>query len=133
MKGYGANWTAYAPAGVTIVGAYTPINTVLVDCHLNSDGFYAQYYWANGAQEINYINDCNSNTGYGYGDGVNLTINPGSFFFAWGASCTFAASCSTSSSVGAVLGVQGIRLTAQENTGPSIVATGNNAWYHAGH
>ena len=133
LRGYGANWTAYAPAGVTIVGAYTPINTVLVDCHLNSDGFSAQYYWANGAQEINYINDCNSSTGYGYGDGVNLTINPGSFFFAWGASCTLASSCATSSSVGAVVGVQGIRLTAQENTGPSIVATGNNAWYHAGH
>jgi len=132
LRGYGANWTAYAPAGVTIVGAYTPINTVFVDCDLHHDGFSAQYYWAGGSQAIDYINGCNG-SGYGYGDGVNLSISPGSFFFAWGASCTLAPSCSTSSSVGAVLGVQGIILTAQEDTGPGIIATGNNAWYHAGH
>ena len=134
LNGYGANWTADAPAGVTIVGAYTPLNTVLVDCDLNSDGFTAEYWWEGGAQSINYINDCNPSTGYGYADGVNLTISPGSSFFGWGAGCYLKASCSTSSAVGAVLGVQGIRLTAEEDTGPSIVPNGaNNLWYQAGH
>ena len=134
LNGYGANWTADAPAGITIVGAYTPLNTVLVDCDLNSDGFTAEYWWEGGAQPINYINDCNPSTGYGYGDGVDLVISPGSSFFGWGAGCYLKASCSTSSAVGAVLGVQGIQLTAEESTGPSIVANGgNNLWYQAGH
>lgn len=133
LNGYGANWTADAPAGVAIVGAYTPLNTVLVDCDLNSDGFTAEYWWQGGAQSINYINDCNPSTGYGYGDGVNLVISPGSSFFGWGAGCYLRASCSTSSAVGAVLGVQGIRLTAEEDTGPYLAATGNNLWYQAGH
>ena len=134
LNGYGANWTADAPAGVTIVGAYTPVNTVLVDCDLNADGFTAEYWWEGGAQPINYINDCNPSTGYGYGDGVDLVISPGSSFFGWGAGCYLKASCSTSSAVGAVLGVQGIRLTAEEDTGPSVVPNGaNNLWYQAGH
>ena len=129
LRGYGANWTAYAPSGVTIVGAYTPINTVFVDCKLHADGFYGQYYWAGGAQSINYINGCNS-SGYGYGDGVNLTISPGSFFFAFGASCSLTEFCATTNTSGAVVGVDGIQLTAQENTPPSIAALGsNNVWY----
>ena len=117
LNGYGANWTADAPAGIAIVGAYTPLNTVLVDCDLNSDGFTAEYWWEGGAELINYINDCNPSTGYGYGDGVNLVISPGSSFFGWGAGCYLKSSCSTSSAVGAVLGVQGIRLTAEEAQG----------------
>jgi hypothetical protein len=41
LQGYGANWTAYAPTGFSIVGAYTPVNDVLVDCTLGPDGFTA--------------------------------------------------------------------------------------------
>jgi hypothetical protein len=40
LHAYGANWTATTPSpAIGIVGAYTPINTVFVDCNLNSDGF----------------------------------------------------------------------------------------------
>ena len=131
--GYGANWTAYAPSGITIVGAYTPPNTVLVDCYLHADGFTAEYFWAGGTQSISYINDCNTSGGYGYGDGIYRSISPGSTYFGWGAGCWLKSSCSTSSSVGAVLGVRGVRLTAQENSSPSMVALGsNNLWYQAG-
>ncbi len=133
LHGYGADWSATTPSpAITIVGAYTPVNTVLVDCYLHSDGFTAEYFWAGGNQAIDYINGCNS-YGYGYADGVNLGISPGSRYFGWEAGCWLKSSCSTSSSVGAVLGVQGIRLTAQENSGPSLLALGsNNLWYQAG-
>src|SRR5579862_2185759 len=40
LHGYGVNWTANSPSpAISIVGAYTPINTVFVDCYLHSDGF----------------------------------------------------------------------------------------------
>src|SRR5438270_7849134 len=54
LHGYGANWTAYTPSpALSIVGAYTPINTVFVDCNLHTDGFSAEYLWSSGTQAIN--------------------------------------------------------------------------------
>jgi len=85
LHGYGANWTANTPSpAISIVGAYTPINTVFVDCNLNSDGFTAEYFWNGGTHSINYINDCDSTYGYGYGDGINISFAPSSYF-GWGA------------------------------------------------
>jgi hypothetical protein len=131
LRGYGANWTANSPSpALSIVGAYTPVNTVFVDCYLHTDGFTAQYVWASGTQQIDHVNGCNSE-GYGYGTGINASFAPSSYF-GWGAGCWLASSCSTSSNVGAVLGVQGIRLTVEEDSGPSVVADGsNNLWYQA--
>lgn len=131
LHGYGANWTAYSPSSaLSIVGAYTPLNTVFVDCNLHTDGFTAEYLWSSGTQAINHVNGCNSE-GYGYGTGINASFAPSSYF-GWGAGCWLASSCSTSSGVGAVLGVQGVRLTVEEDSGPSVVADGsNNLWYHA--
>lgn len=133
LHGYGANWTAYSPSpAIAIVGAYTPPNTVFVDCVLHSDGFAADYIWSSGTQAIDYINDCDSTYGYGYGTGINASFAP-SPYFSWSAGCWLKSSCSTSSSVGAVLGVQGIRLTAEENTGPALLAVPNsNLWYATG-
>jgi hypothetical protein len=132
LHGYGANWTASSPSpAISIVGAYTPLNTVFVDCNLHADGFTAEYLWSSGSQAIDHVNGCNS-YGYGYGTGINVSFNPSSYF-GWGAGCWLASSCSTSSSIGAVLGVQGVRLTVEEDSGPSVVADGsNNLWYQAG-
>ncbi|HLY49561.1 MAG TPA: carboxypeptidase-like regulatory domain-containing protein [Solirubrobacteraceae bacterium] len=133
LHGYGANWTANSPStAISIVGAYTPVNTVFVDCYLHSDGFTAEYFWSSGTQNIVHENGCDSN-GVGFGTGINTAFAPSSYF-GWGAGCWLLSSCSTSSNVGAVLGVQGIRLTAQENSPPGIVADGsNNLWYQGGH
>ena len=129
--GYGANWTADAPAGVSIVGAYTPVNDVLVDCNLHSDGFTAEYFWNGGTQSINYVNGCGSD-GIGYADGINNSFAPSSYF-GWGAGCWLQSSCSSPASGGAVLGVHGVRLTVQENTGPSLDAVpASNIWYQSG-
>lgn len=57
LQGYGANWTANSPSpAISIVGAYTPLNTVFVDCNLHADGFTAQYFWNSGTQEIDHVN-----------------------------------------------------------------------------
>ena len=129
--GYGASWTAYAPAGVSIVGAYTPVNDVLVDCNLSSDGFTAEYFWNGGTQPINHINGCGSD-GIGYADGINTSFAPSSYF-GFGAGCWLKSSCSSPASGGAVLGVHGVRLTAQENTGPALDAVpASNLWYAGG-
>ncbi len=132
LHGYGANWTANSPSpAISIVGAYTPVNTVFVDCYLHSDGFTAQYFWNGGTQAIVHENGCDSN-GVGYGTGINISFPPSSYF-GCGAGCWLQSSCFTSSSIDAVLGVQGIQLTAQENTPPTIVSDGsNNVWYQAG-
>ncbi len=131
--GYGANWTAYSPSpAISIVGAYTPVNTVFVDCNLTSDGFTAEYLWSSGTQGIVHENGCNS-SGYGYGTGIDTSFAPSSYF-GWGAGCWLASSCWTSSSAGAVLGVQGVMLTAQENSGPSVSTDGPvNLWYYGGY
>jgi hypothetical protein len=135
LRGYGAYWSANTPSpAITITGAYTPPNTVLVDCNLGADGFTARYFWQGDTQPIKYINDCNRTTGYGYADGIYRAINPGSLYFGWSATCSLKPSCSTSSSADAVVGVQGVRLTAEENSGPSLIANGgNNLWYQSGH
>src|SRR5437763_2227369 len=53
LHGYGANWTAYTPSpAITIVGAYTPPNTVFAECNLSSDGFAAAYFWQGGSHGI---------------------------------------------------------------------------------
>ena len=131
-KGYGANWTAYSPSpAISIVGAYTPVNTVLVDCNLHSDGFTAEFLWSGGTQAINHVNGCDS-SGVGFGTGISSSFAPSSYF-GWGAGCWLLSSCSTSSNIGAVLGVQGIRLTAEENSGPSVAAQdGSNIWWWGG-
>jgi len=108
---------------VTAVGAYTPTGTVLVDCSLAGDGFGAQYFWSGGADTINFNPNPGCGTqGYGYGTEIDETINPSSYF-GWGATC-YAATCATSSSAGAVLGVQGIRLTAEETNAPALPPSG---------
>ena len=131
-QGKSAHWIAYTPSPeISIVSAYTPPGTVLVDCSLQSDGFGAQYFWSGGSQSIGYTGGC-GNQGYGYGTEINGNLGPSSYF-GWGVTC-YASTCSTSSSAGAVLGVQGIRLTAEENSAPWMLADGsNNLWYQDGH
>jgi hypothetical protein len=129
-QGYSAGWTATAPAGVSIVGAYTPVNEVTVDCNLSSDGFTAEYHWAGGTQAINYVNGCGSN-GIGFADGINNNFAPSSWF-GWSAGCYLKSACSSSAG-SAVLGVGGVRLTAEENSGPSVLAVpASNIWYQSG-
>jgi hypothetical protein len=132
-KGHTAHWIANSPSPViTIVGAYTPASAVFVDCSLHSDGFTAQYFWGGGAKSIDYLSSCNGQ-GYGYGTEINQSFGPTSYF-GWGVTCSLQTTCSTSSSAGAVLGVHGVRLTAEENTGPSLSADGsNNLWYQSAH
>lgn len=135
LKSYGATWATETPSpAITIVYAFTPVNTVFVDCTLGSDGFTAQYFWGDngqnyGTQSINYINGCSG--GVGYADGLNRYVTP-SRYFGWSVGCWLKGSC-TASTGGAVLAVQGVRLEAEENTGPSLVAAGaNNLWYQNG-
>jgi len=134
-QGKSAHWIANSPSPeISIVGAYTPPDAVLVDCNLNSDGFSAQYFWGGGAQTIYYLSQFGCNTqGYGYGTGINQSFAPSSYF-GWGVTCSYATTCSSSSIIGSLLGVNGIQLTAEENSGPGILADGsNNLWYQGSH
>jgi hypothetical protein len=131
LQGYGATWSATAPAGISIVGAYTPVNDVVVDGNLSQDGFTAEYQWAGGTQAITCVTGCGSG-GLGYADGISNSFAP-SGWFGWSAGCYLKSSCQANESGNEVLGVQGIRLTAEEDTGPSVNAVGgNNLWNQAG-
>ena len=79
LKGYGAGWRAYAPAGIAIVGAYTPVNDGVVDGKLSSDGFTAEYQWAGGQQAINCVGGCGAG-GLVFADGINNSFAPSSWF-----------------------------------------------------
>jgi hypothetical protein len=131
LEGYSAGWKATAPAGVGIVGAYTPTNDVLVDGNLSSDGFTAEYQWAGGTRAINCVTNCGGG-GLGYANGINTSFAPSSWF-GWATGCYLKSSCQATSSGGQVLGVHGVRLTAEENNAPSVVAVpGSNIWYRSG-
>ena len=119
-QGYGASWTATAPPGVSIVGAYTPVNDVYVDCNLSSEGFTAEYQWASGTQSINYVNGCGAvATGVGYADGINTSFAPSSWF-GWAAGCYLKSSCQRVDRRPPCSGCYGVRLTAEEDSGPSV-------------
>ena len=129
-KSYGAGWRANAPAGIAIVGAYTPNGDVVVDSSLTHDGFSAEYQWAGGTQPITCVGGCGG-SGLGFADGINRSFAPASWF-GWRAWCSANQGCKASSSGGRVLGVHGVRLTAQRNLGPAVIANGaNNLWYQA--
>jgi hypothetical protein len=131
LQGYSAGWKTTTPPGVSIVGAYTPVNDVIVDGNLSSDGFTAEYQWAGGTQAINCVTGCGSG-GLGYADGINNSFAP-STWFGWAAGCYLKSSCTASSSNFEVLGVDGVRLIAEENTGPSLNAVpSSNLWYQSG-
>ena len=127
LHGYGANWTAYSPSpAISIVGAYTPPNSVLVDCNLSGDGFAAAFFWPSGNRGVNFTNSCGP-SGYGYGNGIDQALPPSSSF-GWGVICAASPSCTPSTND--ILGVNGIRLTAEENSGPTLMAVpGSNLWY----
>jgi len=135
---YGAQWSTTTPSpAIVIVNAYTPVNTILVDCRLSSDGFTAQYFWAGGTQSINYINGCNSTgtggAGLGYADGIDHPM--ASRYFGWTVGCWLASSCSAlgaGDSDGALVGVYGVQLEAEENSGPALDAIPGNNLYHFG-
>jgi hypothetical protein len=135
LKTFGASWSTMTPSpAIMIVNVFTPVNSVLVDCSLTSDGFRAQYFWGDGGQNygtqpINYINGCTS--GIGYADGISRYITP-SRAVGWDVSCSVKVSCSTLSSNNRILGVHGIRLEAEENSGPALDPVGNNLWYRVG-
>ena len=79
-NGKASAWVAYSPsAAIGIVGAYTPVNTVLVDCTSRSGRVYAAYAWSSGSQRISYINGCGSD-GMGFGDGISTGFAPSELF-----------------------------------------------------
>jgi hypothetical protein len=135
LKTYGAQWMTETPSpAIMIVYLFTPVNTVFVDCTLGSDGFTSQYFWGDngqfyGTQSIDYVNGCSGRVGYA--DGLNIYITP-SRYFGWSVGCWLKGSCNASSG-GALLGVQGVELEAEDNTGPSLAAVpASNLWYQSG-
>lgn len=127
-RGKSSGWVAYSPSpAIAIVGAATPANTVLVDCTLHTDGFRAFYAWPGGAKAILPQYGCPAGS-TSVGTGIDQAI-PASSSFGWGAACTSSSGCKSEAN-GKVLGVSGIRLTAEENTGPRLQAIpASNLWY----
>ena len=125
-------WVAYSPSpAIAIVGATTSANAPLVDCMLHTDGFQAVYAWSSGgSRPIDSTYGCNAGS-LAFGSGIDQTFAPSSWF-GWGVTCTNASGC-TSEAPGKILGVAGIRLTADENTGPTLDAVpSSNLWYANG-
>jgi len=130
--GRSSAWVAYSPSTpIGIVGAYTPVNTVLVDCTLGADGFYADYAWSSGSQRIMAPSSCPSGS-LGYADGIDTGF-ASSNSFAWEVKCNGSSGCASQVAGGKILAVQGVRLTAEENTGPALKAVpASNLWYASG-
>jgi hypothetical protein len=130
-NGKGSAWLAYSPSpAIGIIGATTSPNTPLVDCMLHTDGFEAHYAWSSGgSQSINPPYGCSPGSLAG-GTGIDQTFAPSSWF-GWGVTCT-SSSCNSQANR-RILGVQGIRLTAQEDTGPALQAVpASNLYYASG-
>jgi hypothetical protein len=131
--GKGSAWVAYSPSpAIAIVGATTPANTPLVDCMLHTDGFQAAYAWSGGGSKgIASTYGCSAGS-LASGSGIDQSIARSSWF-GWRVTCTNSSGCKSQVPGGKILGVQGIRLTAEENTGPTLDAVpASNLWYANG-
>jgi hypothetical protein len=134
--GYSAEWVAETPSdAVKIVGVYTPTNQVLIDCKFASDGFTGQFFWGSSGTQYGTqaVSPAQSGTGICFGFGINRTIQP-SRYFGWAVGCYLKANCNALlTSGGQLLGVRGISLQAEEDSGPGILPLGgDNIWYESG-
>lgn len=135
-KGRSAVWQTVTPSpAIKIVGVFTPLNQVLVDCALKFDGYTAEYFWGDGGAFYGTQSIVPSPSGPSgslcYGIGINRSITP-SRYFGWAAGCYLKSDCAPASDSNRVLGVRGVRLAAEENSGPAITAIGsNNVWYQS--
>lgn len=135
LKGESANWVTVSPPAIAITAAATPAKSVLVDPNEGVPGYYtADFFWPGGQQEIKPTSKCCG--GRDYGSGIFRALGSVHYF-------GFAVTCSnplrvgrppyrcSASNPGEVLGVGGIVLLGQENTGPGIIAVGSNNLYYA--
>jgi hypothetical protein len=134
--GHSAVWSTTTPSpAIEIVGVFTPLNQVFVDCALKANGYTAEYLWGNGGTVYGSQPIVPSPSGPSgslcYGVGINRSLQP-SRYFAWDAGCYLKSTCFSAADSGRLLGVRGIRLSAEEDSGPAITAIGtSNLWYHA--
>ena len=135
-EGRSAVWSTTTPSpAIEIVGVFTPLNQVFVDCGLKGDGYTAEYLWGAGATMYGAQNIVPSPSGPSdslcYGVGINRSIQP-SRYFAWTVGCYLKKTCGPASDSGRLLGVRGIRLAAEEDSGPAITpVAASNVWYHS--
>lgn len=124
-----AQWATVTPPSIEIVQAQTPVNDVLVDSHLSGDGYSASFFWQGGTQAIVPENSCCG--GMYYGAGINRSLGP-SRWFGFQVSCSYSPPCGNPAAQ--LLDVNGIELTAVDNTQPSLLALGaDNIWYQTAH
>ena len=127
--GESAQWATVTPASIQIVHATTPVNDVLIDPNITSDGYVASFFWAGGTQSIFPVNSCCG--GMDYGAGINRWLGP-SRWFGFQVTCAYSPPCANPP--GQLLNVSGIELVAVDDTPPGLLALGsNNLWYQSGH
>jgi hypothetical protein len=129
LDGYGAQWSTVTPSpAILITGVSTPVNQILVDCALNTDGYKAVFEWGsngtNYGSQSTFPNPSCASGGIGYGSGINRGIQPSRYLF-WRVYCAKTPSCPQASNPqSGLVGVRGIHMTAEENTGPTITTVG---------
>ncbi len=133
-NGYSAEWATQTPsAAIKITGVYTPLNQVLIDCAFASDGFTAQFYLGRRRDTIRnaIVVACSVRQWlvcYGYG--INRTSRHHGYF-GWARRVLpkeYLQRVLTSG--GELVGVRGISLQAEEDTGPTLTAIGlGSLWY----
>ena len=124
--GASAQWHTVTPPTIGITGALTPLNQVLIDPNISTDGYAANYFWAGGRQTVTPAGNCCG--GMDYGVGINRSDLNGSHYFGFFATCVASSGCYAPT--GQLLDVRGIQLTAEDNTPPSIAPLGyGNLWY----
>jgi hypothetical protein len=128
-----AKWGTITPSpSIRIVGV---ISSGVADCNLHSDGFSADYYYGDngtnyGTPQITV--DCHGATRQNGVAGDLFEHVQSSRYFGWQASCNQTTCTPTGAGV-IVFSVTGIRLEAQETTGPAMTAVSqDNLYYQSG-
>jgi hypothetical protein len=115
-----ATWQADAPAGLTIIHAWVPFGDMFSQGVNDKRQYGGGFYWA-GAGSPAY-------------DGEQTYSSPtfSSSYFGWSIACGTSPSCHYDGTD--LMSVTEIELEVQENTGPSITASGtNNLWNQTSH
>jgi hypothetical protein len=138
--GHSSQWDTVTPSeAIKINTVYTPPNDVLTDCYLGVDGYNAGFFWGDngqnfGGQRIFSSGQPCDSQGYNVGTGINIPIGgmTPSRYFGWSVTCGITSGCKYPSPNGDILGVHGIGLGAEENTGPTLLALGGGNLYYQG-
>ncbi len=125
-RDYG-RWSTTAPQQITLTGAWTPSNTMLVNKDATGDGYGFSMAYQGGSEPIGTAKNCCS--GMDYATQIDKSFS--GHWFLVQVSCNDSSGCSKPTSSSELLDVPAIEISATDTTPPTLAATGATNVFNA--